>query len=60
MVLTDEEIEQKQKMEYQAYLNDEYSFLRELGIVKEEEEALPDWIWTLLAVNREYAPPPTH
>ena len=42
MTLTDEEIEMKQKQEYQAYMNEEYSFLRELGIVKEEEEALPE------------------
>lgn len=42
VVLTDEEIEQKQKQEYQAYLKEEYNFLRELGIVKEEEEALPN------------------
>ncbi|KAL8583506.1 hypothetical protein ACOMHN_056316 [Nucella lapillus] len=40
--LTDEEIEVKQKLEYQAYKSEEYTFLRELGIVKEEEEALPD------------------
>ncbi|XP_076440866.1 dynein axonemal intermediate chain 3-like isoform X2 [Babylonia areolata] len=40
--LTDEQIEANQKQEYQAYLNDEFSFLRELGIIKEEEEALPE------------------
>ena len=42
VVLTDEEIEMKQKLEYQTYLNDEYSFLRELGILKEEDEPLPE------------------
>lgn len=42
VTLTDEEIEMKMKMEYKIYCDEEYSFLRELGIVKEEEEALPE------------------
>lgn len=42
VVLTDEEIEMKQKQEYHAYQNEEYSFLRELGLLKEDEEPLPE------------------
>ncbi|ESP02449.1 hypothetical protein LOTGIDRAFT_199692 [Lottia gigantea] len=42
VVLTDEEIEIKQKIEYQNYLDEEASFLRELGLLKEEAEPLPE------------------
>ena len=42
VVLTDEEIEMKMKFEYQQYLKDEYTFLRELGLLKDEEEELPE------------------
>ena len=42
VVLTDEEIEMKQKQEYHAYQNEEYTFLRELGLLKEDDEPLPD------------------
>ncbi|KAK6180530.1 hypothetical protein SNE40_012670 [Patella caerulea] len=41
VVLTDEEIEIKQKIEYQAYLDEESSFLRELGL-KDDSEPLPE------------------
>jgi len=35
-VLTDEEQENRMKLEYQAYLEEESLFLRELGLVKDE------------------------
>ena len=41
VVLTDEEIEYRQKLEYQAYLDEESNFLRELGLKEEIEEPLP-------------------
>lgn len=41
VILTDEEIEYRQKMEYQAYIELENNFLRDLGILK-EEEPLPE------------------
>jgi len=41
VTLTDEEIEYRQKNEYQQYVEDETNFLRELGIIK-EEEPLPE------------------
>ncbi|XP_052258483.1 dynein axonemal intermediate chain 3-like isoform X6 [Dreissena polymorpha] len=37
VLLTDEEIEYRLKLEYQAYMEAEGNFLRELGITKEEE-----------------------
>lgn len=42
VVLTDEEIEYRLKAEYQTYLDEESSFLRELGILKDEPEPLPE------------------
>ena len=42
VVLTDEEIEYRQKNEYQAYIETETNFLRELGIIKEDAEQLPE------------------
>nr|KAG5698305.1 hypothetical protein BaRGS_017007 [Batillaria attramentaria] len=42
VTLTDEEIEYKMKLEYKAFLDEQHNFLREMGIVKEEEEALPE------------------
>lgn len=42
VVLTDEEIEYRMKQEYQAYLDEEAAFLRELGLLKEEDEPLPE------------------
>lgn len=41
-MLTDEEIEYRMKQEYQAYLDEEAAFLRELGLLKEEDEPLPE------------------
>ncbi|KAL4236475.1 WD repeat-containing protein 63 [Mactra antiquata] len=41
VVLTDEEIEYRQKMEFQAFQEAENNFLRELGILK-DEEPLPE------------------
>jgi len=35
-VLTDDEQEHRMKLEYQAYLEEEALFLRELGLVKDE------------------------
>lgn len=35
-MLTDEEQENRMKLEYQAYLEEESLFLRELGLVKDE------------------------
>jgi len=35
-VLTDEEQEQRLKLEYQAYLEEESVFLRDLGLIKDE------------------------
>ena len=40
--LTDEEVLYRQKMEYQAYLDEESNFLRELGLKDETEEPLPE------------------
>ncbi|KAH3693259.1 hypothetical protein DPMN_192663 [Dreissena polymorpha] len=37
VLLTDEEIEYRLKLEYQTYMEAEGNFLRELGITKEEE-----------------------
>ena len=45
VVLTDEEIEYRQKLEYQQYLDEEATFLRELGLKEEIEEPLPDVDW---------------
>lgn len=39
--LTDEEVLYRQKQEYQTFLEAEHAFLRELGLIKEEEEELP-------------------
>jgi WD40 repeat protein len=36
VVLSDEEIEHRMKLEYQAYLEEELIFMRELGLLKEE------------------------
>ncbi|WAR24235.1 DNAI3-like protein [Mya arenaria] len=41
VVLTDEEIEYRQKNEYQLYMEQENNFLRELGIIK-DDEPLPE------------------
>ena len=41
VILTDEELENRQKNEYQSYVDDENSFLRELGILK-DEDPLPE------------------
>ena len=41
MVLTDEEIEYRMKMEYKAYEDEELQFLRDLGLKEEVEEPLP-------------------
>jgi hypothetical protein len=38
-VLSDEEIEHRMKLEYQAYLDEEAIFLRQLGLLKEESNA---------------------
>ena len=46
MILTDDEIEYRQKQEFQAFTDEETAFLRELGILKEEEEPLPETGWT--------------
>ena len=40
--LTEEEINYRQKMEYQAYIDEESNFLRELGLKEEVEEPLPE------------------
>ncbi|KAK3092104.1 hypothetical protein FSP39_025223 [Pinctada imbricata] len=42
VVLSDEEIEFRLKQEYQQYVDEETAFLRELGILKEEDEPLPE------------------
>ena len=42
VVLSEEEIEYRLKQEYQQYVDEETSFLRELGILKEEDEPLPE------------------
>ncbi|XP_060606254.1 dynein axonemal intermediate chain 3-like [Ruditapes philippinarum] len=42
VILTDEEVEYRQKNEYQAYVEVETNFLRELGILKEDAEPLPE------------------
>ncbi|XP_074640912.1 dynein axonemal intermediate chain 3-like [Tubulanus polymorphus] len=42
VVLTEEEILYKMKQEYQAYLDDESSFLRELGLKDDIDEPLPE------------------
>lgn len=54
-MLTDEEIEYRMKQEYQAYLDEEAAFLRELGLLKEEDEPLPE-TWP----PRALTPPPPH
>lgn len=41
VILTDEEIEYRQKMEFQAFCDEENNFLRELGLIK-DEEPLPE------------------
>ena len=38
---TEEEKELRLRQEYEAYLNEEHNFLRELGIVQDEEILLP-------------------
>ena len=38
MVLTDEEIENRMRAEYKVYLEAEHAFLRELGLLKDENE----------------------
>lgn len=40
--LTDEEIEYRMKQEYHQFKEEETAFLRELGLLKEEEEPLPE------------------
>ena len=40
--LTDEEVEYRMKMEYNQFKEEEQSFLRELGLLKEEDEPLPE------------------
>lgn len=42
MTLTDEEVEYRMKQEYHQYKEEEQSFLRELGLLKEEDEPLPE------------------
>ncbi|XP_048256413.1 dynein axonemal intermediate chain 3-like isoform X4 [Haliotis rufescens] len=42
VVLTEEELEYKAKMEYIEYEKEEANFLRELGLKAEEEEVLPE------------------
>ncbi|ELT93513.1 hypothetical protein CAPTEDRAFT_210544 [Capitella teleta] len=41
VTLTDEEVEQRMKMEYQQYMEEENSLLRQLGLKEEVEEPLP-------------------
>lgn len=36
VVLTDDEQENRMKLEYQAYLEEEWVFLRDLGLLKDE------------------------
>ena len=40
--LTEDELEHRMKMEYQQFLEAEATFLRDLGLLKEEEEMLPE------------------
>lgn len=40
--MTDEEIEYRMKQEYHQFKEEETAFLRELGLLKEEEEPLPE------------------
>lgn len=42
MTLTDEEKEMRDKNEYNAFREDEKNFLRLLGILKEDDEILPE------------------
>ena len=42
VVLTDEEIEYRQKTEFQAFCEEENAFLRELGLIKDEELPIPE------------------
>ncbi|CAC5422765.1 WD repeat-containing protein 63 [Mytilus coruscus] len=42
VVLTDEEVEYRMKQEYHQFKEEEQSFLRELGLLKEEDEPLPE------------------
>ena len=41
VLLTDEEIEYRQKQEFQAFCDEENKFLRELGIIT-DDEPLPE------------------
>lgn len=41
VMLTDEEIEYCQKMEFQAFCDEENAFLRELGLIK-DDDLLPE------------------
>ena len=41
VTLTEEEVEYRMKQEYNAFLEEEASFLRSLGLKEEVEEALP-------------------
>lgn len=41
VILTDEEIEYRMKQEYHQFKEEEQAFLRELGLLKEDEEPLP-------------------
>ena len=43
-VLTDEEQEHRMKLEYQAYLEEESAFLRDLGLLKDDFVAPPDQV----------------
>lgn len=36
MVLSDEDLEHRMKLEYEAYLEEESVFLRDLGLVKDD------------------------
>ena len=42
VILTDEEIEYRQKQEFGVFCDEETAFLRELGIIKDDDEPLPE------------------
>lgn len=41
VTLTEEEVAQRMKLEYAQFVEEENSFLRELGLKEEEKEELP-------------------
>ena len=41
VTLTEEEVDQRQRVEYAAFVEEENAFLRDLGLKEEEKEELP-------------------